>query len=77
MRKALVTTVLTLVLCHVTYAGVMPTPGSPVPPPPQPASAVQGPTGDATLNGEMPTPGVSDSLTQAALDLLALLPSLL
>jgi hypothetical protein len=38
---------------------------------------VQEPTGDATLNGVMPTPGVSDSLTQAALDLLALLPSLL
>ena len=76
MRKALVTTVLTLVLCHVTSAGVMPTPGSPTPPP-QPASAVQEPTGDATLNGVMPTPGVSDSLTQAALDLLALLPSLL
>ena len=77
MRKALATTVLALVLCHVTSAGVMPTPGSPTPPPPQPASAVQEPSDDATLNGVMPTPGVSDILTETAINLLALLPSLL
>lgn len=77
MRKVLATTVLTLVLCHVTSAGVMPTPGSPTPPPPQPASAVQEPTNDATLNGDMSTPSALDILTETALDLLALLPSLL
>jgi hypothetical protein len=38
---------------------------------------VQEPTRDATLNGVMPTPGVSDILTKTALDLLAVLPSLL
>jgi hypothetical protein len=38
---------------------------------------VQEPTGGATLNGEIATPGVSDTLTQTVLDLLAVLPSLL
>jgi hypothetical protein len=40
-------------------------------------TAAPEPTDGATPNGVMPTPGVSDRLTQAALDLLALLPSLL
>jgi hypothetical protein len=77
MRKALATTVLVLVLCHVTSAGEMPTPGSPAPPPSQSASTVQEPTDDMTLDGIMHTPGVSDILTETALDLLAVLPSLL
>jgi hypothetical protein len=53
--------------------------GSPTPPPSQPTNAVQEPTDatqEPTLDGIMPN-GVADSLTQTALDLLALLPSLL
>lgn len=77
MRKTLGVCLLTLLLTCSASAGIMQN-GSPTPtPPPQPASAMQEPTDDATLNGVMPTPGVSDSLTKAALDLLALLPSLL
>jgi len=45
--------------------------GSPAPPPSQAANAVQEPTG-----GEMPNPA-PDSLTQTALELLAVLSSLL
>lgn len=46
--------------------------GSPAPPPPsQPASTLQEPTG-----GEIST-GATDTLTQTVLDLLAVLPSLL
>lgn len=72
MRKTLVTTVLTLVLCQVTTAGVMPTPGSPVPPPPAAASATPEPAEDAETEEEAQNP-----LTQIALGLLAVLPSLL
>ncbi|MCA1618242.1 MAG: hypothetical protein LC795_02795 [Acidobacteria bacterium] len=55
----------------------MGTPGSPTTPPPQPATVVEEPADNATLNGDISTPGASDILTQTALDLLALLPSLL
>jgi hypothetical protein len=72
MRKTLGICLLVLLLTGSASAGIMQN-GSPVPPPPQPATAVQEPT----LNGEMSTPEVSDTLTQTALDLLALLPSLL
>ena len=75
MRKTLGVAALMLVLCCPALAGEIPTP--PAPPPSQPATAEQEPTDDATLKGEIQTTGVSDSLTQAALDLLALLPSLL
>ena len=82
MRKTLTTAALLLALSCPALAGEMHTPGSPTPPPP-PTSAVQEPTDDATPDGETPapgvtsTPGASDILTQTALDLLALLPSLL
>ena len=76
MRKTLTTAALLLALSCPALAGEMGTPGSPVPPPPT-SSAVQEPTDDATLNGEMHTPGVSDILTETALDLLAVLPALL
>lgn len=83
MRKTLGVCLLTLLLTCSASAGIMQN-GSPAPPPPPPpASAVQDTTDGATLNGEMGTPGVistpgaSDILTRAALDLLALLPSLL
>jgi hypothetical protein len=77
MRKTLTTAALVLALSCPAWAGIMHTPPAPEPPPPsQPASAVQEPTDEATLNGEIPTPGVSESLTQIALELLAILPSL-
>ena len=75
MRKTLGVAALMLALCCPTLAGEMPTPPAP---PPQPATAVQEPT-DADqepTGGEIPN-GVSDILAQTALDLLALLPSLL
>ncbi len=77
MRKTLITAALLLAFSCPALAGEMGTPGSPTPPPPQPATAVQEPTDDTTLNGVMPTAGVSNILTEAALDLLAVLPSLL
>jgi len=76
MRKTLTTAALMLALCCPTFAGEMHT-GSPTPPLPQPASAVEEPADDATPDGEIYTPGLPDSLTQVALDLLAVLPSLL
>lgn len=74
MRKTLGVCLLVLLLSGSTIAGEMPN-WSPAPPPPAPA--VQEPTDEATTDGEIQTTGVSNSLTQAALDLLALLPSLL
>lgn len=79
MRKTLTTAALVLALtCHA-WAGIMHTPNSPQPQPtPTPARATQEPTGGETLNGEMSTPpGVSESLTQLTLELLAVLPSIL
>jgi hypothetical protein len=53
-------------------------PPAPEPQPtPAPASAIQEPTNEPTLNGEIHTPGLSESLTQTALELLAVLPSIL
>jgi hypothetical protein len=70
-----------LMLCCPVLAGEMPTPPAPQPPP---NSTVEAPaTGGETLNGEIHTPGiihtpgVSGSLAQVALDLLAVLPSIL
>lgn len=86
MRKILKTATLVLVLSSPAFAGIMHTPGSPTPPPqpePTPMSVVQEPAEGETLNGEMPTPGiihtpgVSGSLAEVALDLLAVLPSIL
>jgi hypothetical protein len=75
MRKTLMTAALLLTFSCPAFAGEMGTPGSPTPPPAT-ANAVQEPTGGATLNGEIHTPGVSDTLTQIALELLAALSSL-
>jgi hypothetical protein len=73
MRKTLTTAALLLALSCPVWAGIMQTPPAPQPTP-TPESAVQEPT----LNGEMPTPpDVSESLTQIALELLAVLPSIL
>jgi hypothetical protein len=67
MRKTLTTAALLLAFSCPALAGEMPTP-----PAPQPLNVTaQEPTG-----GEMGTSGVSDSLTQTVLDLIAALPSL-
>lgn len=60
MRKTLLTAVLILALCCTTFAGEMHTP--PIAPATQPT---------VTAAGEIGTPGISDSLTQIALKLLA------
>jgi hypothetical protein len=62
-----------LALCCPALAGEIPTPPVPTPPP---ANAVQEPTDEVTTDGEIQNDAL-DSLTRAALDLLALLPSLL
>ncbi|HEX8284061.1 MAG TPA: hypothetical protein VF588_11930 [Pyrinomonadaceae bacterium] len=87
MRKTMALAALMLALCCPVMAGEIPNPPAPQPQ----GSTVQEPTTDGvTLNGEMPTPpgemhtpgiihnpGVSESLAQLGLDLLAVLPSLL
>jgi hypothetical protein len=70
MRKTLGVSLLVLLLSGSVSAGIMPN-DIPAPPPPTQTSATQEPTG-----GEIPNEA-TDSLTQTALDLLALLPSLL
>jgi hypothetical protein len=69
MRKTLGVSLLVLLLTASASAGEIPN-DSPAPPS-QPTKAVQEPT----TNGIMQN-GVADSLTQIALDLLAVLPSL-
>jgi hypothetical protein len=75
MRKTLATAALLLTLSCPTFAGEIHTTGAPTPPAP-PASAVQEPTDEAITDGDMQN-DAPDSLTQLALDLLAVLPSLL
>ncbi len=77
MRKTLGVSLLVLLLTGSAAAGEMPNPAPS--PQSQSASANQEPTDAAqepTASGIMGN-DVADSLTQAALDLLALLPSLL
>ena len=69
MRKTLQVLALMLAVSASVYAGDMQFPATD--PPPQSATAVQGPT----TNGDMQN-GVADSLTQIALSVLAVLPSL-
>jgi hypothetical protein len=69
MRKTLGVSLLILLLSGSASAGEIP---NDRPAPPQPTSAVQ----DSTTDGEIPN-DATDSLTQLALDLFALLPSLL
>lgn len=87
MRKTLRTSALLLVLSCTAFAGEIHTPGSPAQPPPP--SSVQEPTVGVSPDGEIHTPpggmdttgeiyaGVSESLAQVALDMLAVLPSIL
>jgi hypothetical protein len=75
MRKTLTTAALVPALSCPAWAGIMHIPPAPEPQPtPAPASAIQEPTNEPTLNGEIHTPGLSESLTQTALELLAVLP---
>ncbi|MDT7807520.1 MAG: hypothetical protein QOJ70_1333 [Acidobacteriota bacterium] len=69
MRKTLRAAALMLALCCPALAGEIPNPPAPQP---------QGMTiKEPAMDGEIPTPGVSDSLTVIARDVLAVLPSLL
>jgi hypothetical protein len=77
MRKTLSVAVLVLAFCCPAAAGIMHNPPPAPEPTPAPASAMQEPADDATLNGEIQTSGVSDILTETALELLAVLPALL
>ena len=69
MGKAIRASALILLLACTAQAGWIQN-DSPAPPP-QPTNAVQEPTADGWIQN-----GVADSLTQIALDLLAVLPSL-
>lgn len=73
MRKTLGVCLLVLLLTGSTSAGIMPN-GLSEPPPPPPPSPIQEPKAntDGDIQNDAP-----DSLTEVALDLLALLPSLL
>lgn len=78
MRKTLGVCLLVLLLTGTTSAGEIPN-MTPAPPPSQQTNNTQEPTDadqDQTADGIIPN-GVTESLTQTALDLLALLPSLL
>jgi hypothetical protein len=78
MRKTLTTAALVLALTGHAWAGIMHTPNSPQPQPtPTPESTTQEPANGVTLNGDTQFPGMSESLTQIALELLAVLPSIL
>ncbi len=68
MRKTLSAAVLVLALCCPVAAGIIHNPE----PEPSPASATQEPL----AGGDMPN-GAADNLTEIALDLLSVLPSLL
>lgn len=73
MRKTLGTATLMLAFCYPTLAGEIPNPPAPQP---TPARATQAPTNEPTFNGDTQN-DISKSLTQIALELLAVLPSLL
>ncbi len=68
MLKAIRVSAMLLALAGSAYAGEMLTPPAPQPQ----ANTVQEPTADGIIYGDAP-----ESLTQVALELLALLPSLL
>ena len=70
MRKAISASALILAFVCSAHAGDIQN-DSPQPPPPQSATAVQTPTTEGDMQN-----GVAGSLTQIALDLLAVLPSL-
>lgn len=72
MLKAVRAFVMLLVLVGTAYAGEIQTP-----PAPQPLTGTeQGTTGGETFYAETATPGVSDGLANAVLELLAILSAL-
>jgi hypothetical protein len=71
MGKAIRASALILLLACSAQAGYIPN-DAPAPPPSQPTNVVQEPTKDGEISN-----GVAASVTQIALDLLAVLPSLL
>lgn len=73
MLKAIRVSVMLLVLASSAYAGEVLTPPAPQPPP---TSTAQEPANGVTFNGEISTPDVTESLTQTALELLAVLASI-
>lgn len=77
MRKTLSVAALILALSCPVYAGIMHNPA----PQPTPANTMQEPAAPDTVEEptttDEGTAGATDILTQAALDLLAVLPSLL
>jgi hypothetical protein len=73
MLKAMRVSAMLLALVGTTYAGEVLTP--PAPQPPQ-ANATKEPTSGGTATDETPA-GTADVLTQIALDVFAVLPSLL
>ena len=80
MRKTLGVCLLVLLMSVPASAGLIPN-DTPAPPPPPSASAVQEPTGGEMPNGYMQN-GIMQNeapsgLTQIALELLAVLPSIL
>jgi hypothetical protein len=77
MRKTLTTAALLLAFSCPAFAGEMATPGSPTPPPTT-ANATEESRGvqEPTTGGEIPN-DVTDTLTGIALEVLAVLPSLL
>lgn len=78
MRKTLGVCLLVLILTGSASAGIMGN-DTPAPPPPQPATAIQEPTDavqEATSAATVED-GTQGSMTQIALELLAVLPSLL
>ena len=78
MVKAIRTSALLLLLACSAQAGIMQNDAPKPPPPPQPTSAVQEPTDtsqEPTANGYMQNDAPS-GLTQIALEMLAVLPSL-
>lgn len=77
MRKTLSAAVLVLSFCCPVSAGVIHNPA----PAPAPllleGDALHESAGGETLDAETASPGLSDSLTELTLDLLAVLPALL
>ena len=77
MGKAIRVSVLILLLACSAQAGYIPN-DTPAPPPPPQTNIMQEPTDtDQEPTGGVTPNDVADSLTQTALELLALLPSLL
>ena len=72
MRKTLSAAVLVLAFCCPVSAGIIHNP----PPEPPPMLETTDATDAETDGAETATPGVSDSLTEITLDLLAILPAL-